>query len=290
MPARPLILAVDVGTSAVKVALFDDRLRVRAQQTAACPVQRPEPGFVEADPRHWWRLVTRSTRALLAGHDAARVEVVTFSTLYPAVMLTDERFRPLRPAILYCDARSAEEGHAFERRVGRKALLTRTGLAVHPGTPALSSLVWLAQHEPEVLRRTRHLLQPNSYLAARLTGRAATDLNTASITGLLDVRATPRWWTALARRAGLDEAILPPLVTSHEPIGGLTASGARALGLRTGVPVVLGAGDSACAAPQGPVRACGGGLSCRPWDVIRPRDPAGADVPDPTPPSGAPTR
>jgi len=269
MPARPLILAVDVGTSGVKVALFDDRLRVRAQQAAACPVQRPKPGFVEVDPRHWWRLVTRSTRALLAAHDAARVEVVAFSTLYPAVVLVDERFRPLRPAILYCDARSAGEGRAFERRVGRKALLTRTGSAVHPGTPALSSLVWLAEHEPEVLRRARHLLQPNSYLVARLTGRVAMDLNTASVTGLLDVRATPRWWTALARRAGLDEAVLPPLVACHERIGGLTAAGARALGLRTGVPVVLGAGDSACAALAAGLLGPGAGtVACGSTDTV----------------------
>ena len=247
MPSHRRILAIDVGTSAVKVGLFDHALRLHESAAAAYRVDRPHPGWAEVPPRRWWDAMCRAAGRAV-GNRGRSVEAVTFSTLYPGLILADSRLRPLRPAILYCDNRSGPEGRAFEDRIGRHRLHARTGSTVHPGTPALSSLVWVGRHEPDVLRRTRHLLMPNAYLAARLTGAVGLDYNTASLSGLLDVRRKPAWWTGLAGEAGLDPAALPPLMPSDAVVGRLTAGGARALGLPTGVPVVIGAGDSACTA------------------------------------------
>ena len=269
MSGRALVLAVDVGTSALKAALYDAGLTLRRSAAACYPIRRPRPGWVEADPRQWWRALLKALRALLTAEDARRVEAIAFSTLYPAVFPADGRLRPLRPALLYCDMRSAAEGAEFERRVGRRRLLERTGSAVHPGTPALASLVWLARHEPSLARRARWLLQPNSYLAARLTGRVAMDLSTASLTGILDLREKPRWWPDLFREAGWDPAVLPPLVGSADTVGGLTSEAARATGVRSGIPVVAGAGDTACAALAGGlIRPGPAVVSCGSSDTI----------------------
>jgi len=107
--------------------------------------------------------------------------------------------------------------------------------------------MWFAEHEPEVLSGSAHLLFPKDYLTFRLTGWLGSDFSDASNSLLLDVR-NGEWDVSIASTLGLDAVPLPVLTDSTAVVGRVSREGAAWSGLPEGVPVAAGAGDSIAAA------------------------------------------
>ncbi len=108
---------------------------------------------------------------------------------------------------------------------------------------APSRLRWIAEHEPELLARTRHLGMLSDWIAYRLTGEFTTEPTCGSSSALFDLRA--RTWSAeLAELVGFDAGILPPVVECGTLIGIVTADAAAQTGLPVGLPVVAGGADT----------------------------------------------
>ena len=222
--------------------LLDEHGVIAAQTTAALEVNRPAPGFSEQDPRSWWQA---SVQAVLALPAAARAQVraVGLSGQMHGATLLDERDQPLRPAILWNDGRSAEECLELERR--EPAARTITGNIMMPGFTA-PKLLWVARHEPEVFRRTAHVLLPKDYVRLCLTGERISDMSDAAGTGWLDV-ARREWSDAMLAASDLTRAHMPSLVEGSSPSATLTAAAAEQLGLPR-VMVAGGGGDNAASA------------------------------------------
>ena len=102
------------------------------------------------------------------------------------LVMLDGEGRVLRPSILWCDQRTADECEEITRTVGRERLIRITANPAVTGFTA-SKLLWVRRHEPEVYARCRHILLPKDYLRYRLTGVFATDVSDASGMQLLDV-------------------------------------------------------------------------------------------------------
>jgi xylulokinase len=109
------------------------------------------------------------------------------------------------------------------------------------------TLLWLREHEPDTYAAARWAMQPKDWLRLQLTGRAAAEPSDASATLLYDLPADD-WAWSLVDRLGLRDDLLPPLVASAGTAGTLTTSAADALGLRPGLVVAAGAGDTPAAA------------------------------------------
>ena len=222
--------------------LLDERAGIAAQGTAALEVSRPAPGFSEQDPRQWWEATVRAVQTVPAAM-RSRVRALGLSGQMHGATLLDERDRPLRPAILWNDGRSAEECLELERR--EPAARTITGNIMMPGFTA-PKLLWVARHEPEVFRRTAHVLLPKDYVRLCLTGERISDMSDASGTGWLDV---PRreWSDAMLAATDLSRAHMPRLVEGSSPSAMLTAAAAEQLGVP---PVIVagGGGDNAASA------------------------------------------
>jgi len=152
----------------VKAVLLDERGAIAAQTSAGLEVSRPTPGFSEQDPRHWWQATVRAVQAVPQGVRAA-IRAVGLSGQMHGATLLDAHDRPLRPAILWNDGRSAEECVELERR--EPAARSITGNIMMPGFTA-PKLLWVARHEPDVFRRTAHVLLPKDYVPAVPDGRA----------------------------------------------------------------------------------------------------------------------
>jgi xylulokinase len=166
--------------------------------------------------------------------------------MHGSVFLGDdppEEATPLRRALLWNDQRTAAECAEIEQAVGgRKKLISKVGNPALTGFTA-PKVLWVRKHEPEVFERTRHVLLPKDYIRYRLTGDLITEVSDASGTGLLDVRRRT-WSTRLLELAGIPADILPALVESEAVTGEVSISAAAEMGLRSGVPVVGGGGDS----------------------------------------------
>jgi xylulokinase len=241
--AAAAVLGIELGTSAVKALVAGPDGRVLGRGVAGYRVRVPASGRAETAPEDWWLATRSAVREALA--EAGRVSVTALAVAgqMHGVVLADDRGAPLRSAILWLDQRAAAEAATYaELPWDYTAVL---GNRPSPGM-AGPLLCWLATHEPHTLRASWWVLQPKDWLRLRLTGRAATDPTDASGTLLFDLELGC-WADPLIEKLGLPRDKLPPVRQPAEIAGRLLASPAAELGLPPGVPVAVGAANTAAA-------------------------------------------
>jgi xylulokinase len=226
------LVGLDVGTSASKAIAIAPDGEVTARCEHAYPLSIPRPGWSEQDPDDWWRAAEAALREVGAGVAAG---IGLSGQMHGLVLLGRDR-RPLRPAILWNDQRTAAQCAEIERRIGLERLIRLTGNRALTGFTA-PKLLWVRDCEPDTYRRIAHVLLPKDYVRLRLTGELAMDAADASGTLLFDVERR-RWSEEVMDALGVEPAWFPPVVESPERTG--TAFGA--------VPVAAGAGDQAAGA------------------------------------------
>lgn len=237
-----MYLGIDIGTSAVKIVLVDDRQAIVADAEERLQPRQPQSLWSEDDPEAWWLAVTRGLDRLAGSHREAmgRVRAIGLSGQMHGAVLLDRDDVPVRPAILWNDGRASAQADALAA-LGTDLQKT---LGVRP-MPGLTGpkIMWLRGNEPEALERTRHLLLPKDYVRLRLTGGYATDVSDAAGTWLLD-QATRRWSPRAIEVCGVDPSWLPGLHESTDVAGTVRPQIAARWGLSP-VPVAGGGGDSA---------------------------------------------
>src|ERR687898_277789 len=225
-----MLLGLDLGTSSVKALLMAEGGAILGEGSASYAVRAPRPGWAESTPEDWWAAVLEATDAAV-GRRGAEVTALGLSGQMHGVVLVDELGLPLRPAVLWADARSGAELEAYKRLdedLGRR-------LANPPAVGmAGPSLLWLRDHEPDAYASARWTLQSKDWLRMRLTGDIAAEPSDASATLLYDLPADD-WSHAAVEELGLRAELLAPLVPSAGVAGELTEEAASELGLRGGL-------------------------------------------------------
>lgn len=243
----PLYLGIDVGTSALKLVVVTARGALVDEASVAYPLARSGPLVAEQDPADWWRALRMATRRLRGRRvETTRIEGIGVTGQMHGLVLLDERDEVLGPCQTWADSRCLAETRLLERRVGAHRLQRLAGSRAYTSATA-AKLLWMQRHEPARFGAAHRVLLPKDELRRRLTGHVATDPSDASGTLLFDV--TQRAWSAeVCDRAGVPRTLLPPVLASIDIAGKLTGEAARQLGLRSGLPVVTGCGDTESAA------------------------------------------
>ncbi len=246
----PLFLGLDTGTSGTKALLIDETGAVRASDTQEYSLSTPHPQWAEQNPdTDWWRAAQAAIRAVLskAGVSGSEIGGVGLTGQMHGSVFLDAGGNVLRPALLWCDARTGEECAEITAAVGGESRLYET-----IGQPILASftapkIVWLRKHEPALYEKVAHVLLPKDYIRYKLTGEFATEVSDASGTSLLDVRHRD-WSETMLSALEIPREWLPPVYESPEVTGRISAEAAELTGLAPGTPVVGGGGDQAAGA------------------------------------------
>lgn len=242
-------LGLDVGTGGSRALLVDANGRVMSAFTASHHEMRMErPLWAEQDPDDWWSACQAAIRGALlqCGVDGSAVAGVGLTGQMHGLVLLDEKFEVIRPALIWCDQRSQKQVDFVNSKLGKAAVLENTANPVLTGF-TLPKLLWIRDNEPATFSRIRKLLLPKDYPRLRLTGELATDVSDASGTSLFDV-VKRQWSVAMAEGLGLDRSLLPKAFESHEVTGVVTQEASQSTGLAPGTPVIAGAGDQAASA------------------------------------------
>lgn len=241
---RDLLLGIDVGTSGCNVTVIDRDGRIVDEAFGELKTYRDRPGHTEQAPEDWYRVACAMLRDLFARGrcQAERVAALALDGSTHNAVLADANFVPLRRAIMWTDQRASAESAWLEREAGER--IFRITYQRPSPTWTLPQLLWLREHEPDIIPRTERVLFTKDYVRWRLSGVWATDHIEAQGSMFYDV-GRRAWSEELCALAGLSMRALPPLVRPVDRVGAVTAEAAAETGLLAGTPVIAGCSDSA---------------------------------------------
>ena len=221
-----MILTFDFGTTWSRAGLLDAQGQLVAMRT--CPA--PPAANGEADAEAWWDAALSLSDALACKAGAAwdTVQAIAATGATRTQVLLDAALRPVRPALLWNDVRSAAAlGNVPDHP---------ESASLNPYHPA-ARLLWLHGVEPAALSATVAVVEPKDFIAARLTGRMAGD-HVASAR-LAAAAAPGRGGPSLLALLGLADRLVPPLLTPGDVLGPIRAGLPGVLGRLAGRPVVM---------------------------------------------------
>jgi len=211
----PVILALDIGTSSTRSAIYD-AMGVRLPATTAqfdYPLVTGPDGQAELRPEDIDRAVSqafsKTLRAWRRQKSSAPLAGIGVSCFWHSLLGLDAKGRALTPIYTWADSRCRPDAESLRKSPGEKALHARTGCMARASFwPA--KLLWLRRTQPRLFRRVARWVSPAEWIQERWCVRATVSLSMASGTGLLNGR-TLRWHAPLLKRCGITEARLNPI-------------------------------------------------------------------------------
>ncbi len=221
----PSILALDQGTTGSTALVIHQDGTVLGRGYREFTQFFPQPGWVEHDPEEIFRVTLEAAREALAAAGERPVGVGITNQRETVVLWERSTLRPVAPAIVWQDRRTAERCRTLRAEGREDAIRERTGLVLDPYFSA-TKLEYLLRDPAHRRRAERGELAAgtiDSWLVARLTGGAVhvTDHTNASRTMLYDLAARD-WDPELLGLFGVPRELLPALVPSSAVVG-LTA-------------------------------------------------------------------
>ena len=180
-------IGIDLGTSAMKILLVDNKGIILKSVVKAYPLYMPQDGFSEQEPSDWLGAMYEGIDELLDGTDRTKVAGIGIGGQMHGLVVLDSEDEVIRPAILWNDNRTYEENDYLNYEIGKDVLSSLTGNISFTGFTA-SKLLWMYNHEREHFDRISKIMLPKDYLVYRLCGVHATDYSDASGMLLLDVK------------------------------------------------------------------------------------------------------
>jgi gluconokinase len=207
---RALMLAIDIGTSSTRTALFDLRARRLVETTARRPYQlklAPEGG-AELPPNVVLDATLACLRTTLRNR-RGHVIAVGASCFWHGLLGADERGRALTPIYTWADYRCGVDAAKLRRKFSERAVHARTGCMLRASFwPA--KLVWLRRTQPRLLKRVKRWMSAAEWLQVQLGGEGHCSYSMASGTGLLNV-AKLDWDDGMLECCGVTRRQLNPL-------------------------------------------------------------------------------
>lgn len=239
-PRHKYYLAIDLGTGSVKAALMAQDGTFVRQVSEAYPVTSPSAGWVESAPQDWWRATVKAVQACVREESIAAIGL---SGQMHTLVQVDKSGEPLRPAILWADARSTQQLTHYRALSSMQQQCLANPLVT--GMAGVS-LLWSKECELSNYKKTAWVLSAKDWIRFKLTGEFNCEPTDASATLMYDLQAND-WAKDILQELGLRTDYLPPLLDSNQLAGRLSDEVARQLCLTPGVSVVAGAADTAAA-------------------------------------------
>lgn len=237
MSERKILLGIDIGTQAIKALAVDLQGHVLARASVERSPRHPRPGWVEMDAdQDVWGPVAQLLCQIVrtAGVETEEIAVVGVCGLVPCLCPLDEQGHPVGEAILYSDNRALEELDWVNAAAG----LQLTAEAVIP------KLVWIRRYQPERYSRISTVFSLHHYVVYRLTGVQCVDYDTAGIMGGMFDPIKKTWREDVLDCLELPVEFFPPPKPVTDLVGVIDEDAARQTGLRAGIPVIAGTGDT----------------------------------------------
>lgn len=241
-----LFIGGDLGTSALKLLLVDEKGKILKTVSEEYPLSFPHPGWSEQNPADWWKAFVKGIEDLVSPEEKKQIKGIALDGQMHGLVALDEKGQVIRPAILWNDGRTIEEVDYLNKQIGKENLIKETGNIAYAGFTA-PKILWMKKNEPELFKKIAHIMLPKDYLVYKLTGKFATEYSDAAGTLLLDV-SHKKWSEKMLSICGVKKEALPKIYESGEIVSNLSKETAELLALNEKAFVCAGAADNAAAA------------------------------------------
>ncbi len=239
------ILTMDAGTSGLKCSLFDISGALIKATVSEYPTYYPKDGWAEQKPIDFIFAVQSAMKCLLDTEGIKDVCAVGLTGTMNGLVPIQKDGTPLHPNIIHLDTRATGEVDEIASKIGAEAFYGITGNRpdVHYGLP---KLLWMKKHHPDIYKKAHSFVNTKDILYGYLTGiHGRSDFSDASLFGAMNIHKRA-WDDDIIKSLDLDKEKLPHLFPSTDVSGTLCKEAAEALGLKSGIPVSIGAGDGPC--------------------------------------------
>lgn len=240
------LLGLDIGTTGCKAIAFDEAGQPLASAYREYPLLNPRPGFFELQPEGVWSHCCDCIREVNGGISDDPVGALAISAQGEAVIPVSNTSEVLANSPVTADNRALEQADWLRQRLGAEKIYAISGQPVH-GQFSIPKIAWWKAHQPALYQHTRKFLCYGDFALQRLGLEPVIDYSMAARTLGFDIRSLS-WSEELLDAAGVDADKLPAVRPSGSVAGEISDTIADDLGLRSGVPVVVGGHDQPCGA------------------------------------------
>ncbi len=258
----PVILAVDLGTSGMKVALITVSGEVLDWESEPVNLILTSDGGAEQSPEEWWQAFLKASRRLISKGTTPikRIKAVCCSTQGEGTIPVDQDGNALMNCVLWMDMRGAaclkEQFKGLINITGAGLKNTLRWIRLTGGMPSMTGkdpaahMLYIRERYPDVYSRTYKFLNVLDFLNLRLTGRLAATFDSILTSWVTDNRDPDHIHYAkeLINDCGIEEEKFPEIIPCTAVVGTLNENAASALGLPRDVKVIGGAIDNTAAA------------------------------------------
>jgi gluconokinase len=215
---RAYLVSLDVGTSGVRAALFDDQgdeiTRAHISNYRRNLTSFSDLGWLDADSLVEQVFETLDELMSSAANGATRIQAIAISCFWHSMLGVDADGNPTTQLLTWADTRAANAAKSLATQFDELEIHKRTGCRFHPSYWPVK-LQWLKSERPAVFSNTVCWLGFSEYLCERLFGTNATSISMASATGLFDQHKCDWDWPFI-KALGIPERSLPAIAIETE--------------------------------------------------------------------------
>lgn len=243
------ILGIDIGTTAIKAAVFDENGVLLGDKTQEYILDTPSNVMVELDADKYKEAFAGAVRGAVqkSGVETGSIVSLGISAQGETFFNLDESGKPLRPGIVWMDNRAQVEADEIERAFGNERIHQTTGQVSMCATWPAAKILWIKKNQPEIFKKTKKYVLIEDYFVYLLTGKYVSEDSLLCSTILWNIN-TRQYWNEMLEFLDISTQQLPEILKPGSLAGEITDSGAQWLGLQKGTQIVLGALDQACGA------------------------------------------
>ncbi len=210
----PFILALDIGTSSVRAALYDAEGGVLPATFVKNDrvLTATDEGGAEIDGAEAFGQIVKAIDDVLKKAEKMKGEIqyVAASSFWHSLVGVDAKGKPTTKVFGWAENRAAKYVSALRENLDEREIHNRTGARFH-SSHWTAKLFWLKKDFPKVFSKTEKWLSFSDFVALKLFGAARTSVSMASGTGIFDIRKCV-WDAELLKFLKINESNLPEIV------------------------------------------------------------------------------
>lgn len=247
--AKKYYLGVDIGTTAIKAALFDEDGRKILHHAQEYELLKPSAQRVEQIPSVYWETFKTCVKKVMTGSgvDPEQVQAFAMDSSAETIVFLDENMEPLDNFYVWMDNRATEEADKINAYFTPKQITHATGQTpIDPVYPA-TKILWFRKNKPELFRRISMMLMCDDYLLWHLCKKKVSHGSSWCTSYLWDI-TKKHWWPEMLDYLQIRPDQLPEILECGTSVGTILPEIADELGLPHHLLLVMGGQDQSSGA------------------------------------------